>query len=440
MRVPPISTQAAEEELQRAVLVRREARGGRPEAAGRQHRVRVRRLDAVAPAGGPPPARRSAASASAAETKSVALAALAEERLRLQVEARERAAGLLARLLRRGQDEPRAGARQRDVEEAALLLERAAGARAPRRAGASREVLAVEERVLRARERREPALDEVADEDRVPLEPLRLVHGQERDGVRPAAARRAATRRARARRSRNAVGNVGGRAVELVRGVGERGHGRELLDLLARRVRRLERAEVLEPLPERVDRARPASRCRLTIASASKNGSKLAGVAQRAVERPRLAAEAAQLERVGAEERRGEHAQRGVVVRRLPGIRGGELEQRQERVRARMELRRERRVERDPVRPQRVREPRADLPAASGRAPRSRPSATPSSRSAGDLARDPVRLLGGVAEGAADDLAPGDPRRRAAPCRGACRRCGGSRSSRARRSPAPSGS
>ena len=177
-----------------------------------------------------------------------ALAALAEELLRFQVEARERAAGLLARLL--GGRISTAGRASRDVEEAPLLLERASsardlvGVRLP-------EGRAVEERVLRARERREPALDEVADEDRVPLEPLRLVHGEERDGIR---------RRRRGQpvlelelSSRNDRGNSAGVPSNSF-AASESAVTAASSSISSRVAAGDSSAEVLEPLPEGVDR------------------------------------------------------------------------------------------------------------------------------------------------------------------------------------------
>jgi hypothetical protein len=108
---------------------------------------------------------------------------LVEERLRLEVEAGERPPRLLARFLRGGEEDVRAGARERDVEEPPLLFECPACLLGLVN-HASTEQLAVEEGVLGAREGWEATFDEVADEDGVPLEPLRLVHGQEGDGVK----------------------------------------------------------------------------------------------------------------------------------------------------------------------------------------------------------------------------------------------------------------
>ena len=116
----------------------------------------------------------------------------------------------------------------------------------------------------------------------------------------------------------------------------------------ASRPARLERAKVLEPLPERVD---GGARGLLALDDRQRLEERLelARLAQRAVERARLALESPQLERIRAEERGGEHAQRRVVVRGLPWIRGGELEQRKERVGTRVELGCERCVKRDAV-------------------------------------------------------------------------------------------
>src|SRR5436309_10445625 len=167
---------------ERTVLVRRKARGRHPELAAGEHRVFVRRFEPFAPA--------SRAAAGAAKRRErllggdecVAVTSLVEVRLRLEVEARERAAGLFARLLGRGEEDPLACAGDGDVEEAALLFECA-----PRAFGLvmrpAREVVTVEERVLGAGERGEASLDEVADDDRVPLDALRLVDGEERDRV-----------------------------------------------------------------------------------------------------------------------------------------------------------------------------------------------------------------------------------------------------------------
>ena len=195
VRVPPISTQAAVEELERAVLVRREREADvrRPPVGSIAFAFVV--STTVAPAGGPPPARRRAASASAGRDEAVALAALVEERLRLQVEARERAAGLLARLLRRGQEEPRCARASARRRTGAAPPRARAGRAQPRRAGARAKSSRSKSAYWERGERREPALDEVADEDRVPLEPLRLVHGEERDRVGRRRRRRAATRR-----------------------------------------------------------------------------------------------------------------------------------------------------------------------------------------------------------------------------------------------------
>ena len=224
----------------------------------------VRRLGAVAPA------RRAAAGAAQRGERllggdeAVALAAGVEVALRLEVEARERAAGLLARLLGRGQVEARARTRERDVEEAPLLLERAAGAlglveRPAREARRGRRARTASGRARgsgprRGRRRRRRPTRAPSPGGRSAARPRPSGSGRRGQPVLVG----------RARPLRKASGNAASVALELVRCVGERSDGRELLDVLAWRVERaaalLELAEVVEPLPERVDRGcRPSA-------------------------------------------------------------------------------------------------------------------------------------------------------------------------------------
>ena len=81
-----------------------------------------------------------------------------------------------------------------------------------------------------------------------------------------------------------------------------------------------------EAFPEGVDR-RASGALSLHDRQCLEEWAELVRVAERAVKRAACASIAAQFERVGFEERRGEHAQGLIVVAVLPGVRGRKLEE-----------------------------------------------------------------------------------------------------------------
>jgi len=120
------------------------------------------------------------------------------------------------------------------------------------------------------------------------------------------------------------VGEVGRRALELVGCVGERGDGLQFLHVLRGRVRLracafLEAPEVVERAPGRVDRAAGAP---LPADDSERLEEPLeaAVVVERAVHRPLDPAEAAQVERVRAEEGGGEDGERALLLLGRPLI------------------------------------------------------------------------------------------------------------------------